>query len=176
MSSGLSLYCTELCAVCIHSHSVGSCSDSQKISTVLHSCGSLCKWRFLIMSPISIQSHAVQNHAFQISFHGDPLPACTSQKKLYSHLSRAMWEYTFWSIAESISPISFKSHTVKLQITCSVSETAAYTSQIFSAGTDFDLTLYSANLSFCPHWINHGQILSRLCLCFLGGAGSRGPQ
>ena len=173
--SGLYLYCTELCAVCIHSHSVESCSDSQKISTVLHSCGSLCKWQFLIMSSISIQSHAVQNQAFQISQHSDPLPACIS-KNMYSHLSRAMWEYTFWSIAESISPITTKSHTVKLQISCSVSITAAYTPQIFSAGTDFDLTLYSGNLSFCQHWINHGQILSRPCLCFLGGAGSRGPQ
>ena len=95
---------------------------------------------------------------------------------LYSHLSRAMWEYTFWSIAESISPISTKSHTVKLQISCSVSVTASLSSQIFSAGTEFDLTLYSANLSFCQHWINHGQILSRPCLCFRGGAGSRGPQ
>ena len=87
MSSGLSLYCTELCAVCIHSHSVGSCSDSQKNSTVLHSCGSLCKWRFLIMSPVSIRSHAVQNQAFQISLHGDPLPACTSENIVFPLIS-----------------------------------------------------------------------------------------
>ena len=58
-----------------------------KISTVLHSCGSLCKWRFLIMSQISIRSHAVQNQAFQISLHGDPLPACTSQKIVFPLIS-----------------------------------------------------------------------------------------
>ena len=49
MSSGLYLYCTDQCAVCIHSHSVRSLFEIN-ISVVLHCCGSLCECRLLRIS------------------------------------------------------------------------------------------------------------------------------
>ena len=105
MSSGLYLYCTELCGVCIRSHSVRSLSGI-KISKVLHSCSSLSlrmplPHNFTYLNTIS---RGTKSYVSNLTTRW--ASSCMHSKKMYSHLSRAMWDYTFWSIAESISLIS----------------------------------------------------------------------
>ena len=151
MSSGLYLYCTELCAVCIHSHSVRTWFEIN-ISTVLHSCGSLFECRFLINSQISIHSHAVQNHTFQISQDGEPLPACTSKNIVFPLISSHVGIHFLEHCGKHFTYLN-QSHTVKLQISSNLTVTAAHSISNFQCWDRFDLTLYCANLAVCQHWI-----------------------
>ena len=173
MSSGLYLYCTELCAVCIRSHSVRSLPEI-KISAVLQCCGSLCTCRFLRISQsqynltrykiirfkshdtVSLFLHALPKHC---------IPTYLEQcgNTLFGALRKA------FHISQPIS------HNKIVNLVQS-HVTGVHSMSNCQGWDSFNLTLYNASLSFCQHWIIHTQILSRPCLCFLGDAGSRGPQ
>ena len=139
MSSGLYLYCTELCAVCIHSHSVSSWSEKKiQRSCILAALSAKC--RFLIISQISLQSHAVQNHAFQISQHGEPLPACTSKKLVFPLISSNVGIHFLEHCGKHFTYLN-QSHTVKLHISSNLTVTVAPSISNFQCWDRFDLTL-----------------------------------
>ena len=145
-----------------------------KISTVLHSYGSLCECRFLRISHISANLTRYKVKRFK-THDTVSLPSCMPFQKHCIPAYLAQCGNTLFGALRKAFHLSQPIPHNKTANIVQSHVTGVHSISNCQCWDSFDLTLYSANLSVCQHWIIHRQILSRPCLCFLGYAGSRGP-